>query len=269
MTPTSLDMAERSHRLRATGDQPSGGVCARAVLPSSLLLLRFQHLRGHEVVVWPVCRGRRRRDRFDGGARGTGAGPIDLHGGGTPSLLPAELIGGLLTAVRTCFDVDAEAEVTLEANPIAGHTDYFAQLRSWGVNRISLGVQSSHADELQLLRRGHSFQDAIATYEAARRAGFDNMNLDLIYGLPAQPIEKWRTTLERMVALQPEHISAYSLQVEERTAMLRWVHWGVSQNLMMTMWRVCMSWHRRFWRRLALSTTKFQIGREPGCGTER
>jgi oxygen-independent coproporphyrinogen-3 oxidase len=94
------------------------------------------------------------------------------------------------------------------------------------VNRLSLGVQSSHEDELQLLRRGHSFQEAIATYEAARQAGFDNVNVDLIYGLPDQPIEKWRTTLERVIALQPDHISAYSLQVEERTAMLRWVQTG-------------------------------------------
>ena len=128
--------------------------------------------------------------------------------------------------MRTFFDVDAEAEVTLEANPSDVQTDYFTQLRSAGVNRLSLGVQSSHDDELHLLRRGHSFQDAIETYEAARQAGFDNVNLDLIYGLPDQPIEKWRATLERVIALQPDHISAYSLQVEERTAMLRWVQNG-------------------------------------------
>jgi oxygen-independent coproporphyrinogen III oxidase len=152
--------------------------------------------------------------------------PSIYFGGGTPSLLPAELIGGLLTAVRTFFDVDDDAEVTLEANPSDVPADYFTLLRSWGVNRLSLGVQSSHADELQLLRRGHSFADAVATYEAARRAGFENVNLDLIYGLPDQPIEKWRITLERIIALQPDHISAYSLQIEPRTAMLRWVQNG-------------------------------------------
>jgi coproporphyrinogen III oxidase-like Fe-S oxidoreductase len=79
---------------------------------------------------------------------------------------------------------------------------------------------------LQLLRRGHSFAGAVATYETARQAGLDNVNLDLIYGLPDQPIEKWRTTLERVIALQPDHISAYSLQIEPRTAMLRWVQNG-------------------------------------------
>jgi oxygen-independent coproporphyrinogen-3 oxidase len=152
--------------------------------------------------------------------------PSIYIGGGTPSLLPVELIGGMLAAVQTCFEVDSDAEITLEANPSDVPTDYFAQLRSLGINRLSLGVQSSHEDELHLLRRGHSFQDAIETYEAARQAGFDNVNLDLIYGLPAQPIEKWRTTLERVIALQPDHLSAYSLQVEDRTAMLRWVQNG-------------------------------------------
>jgi oxygen-independent coproporphyrinogen-3 oxidase len=156
--------------------------------------------------------------------------PSIYFGGGTPSLLPPESISRWLTTVRTLCDVDDDAEVTLEANPQAGRSkaqeDYFAELRELGVNRISLGVQSSHADELQLLRRGHSFADAVATYEAARRAGFDNVNIDLIYGLPDQLVEKWRLTLERAIALQPDHVSAYSLQVEPRTAMLRWVRDG-------------------------------------------
>jgi oxygen-independent coproporphyrinogen III oxidase len=165
--------------------------------------------------------------------------PSIYFGGGTPSLLPAELIGGLLTAVRTFFAVDDEAEVTLEANPtmddgrqtidggqrsVVGRL--FEHLRSLGISRLSLGVQSSHADELYLQRRGHSFADAVATYETARQAGFENVNLDLIYGLPDQPIEKWRATLERVIALRPDHISAYSLQIEPRTAMLRWVQNG-------------------------------------------
>ena len=159
--------------------------------------------------------------------------PSIYFGGGTPSLLPAELIERLLSVVRATFDVDDKAEVTLEANPgtmqDAGskiQEVYFAELLSLGVNRISLGVQSSHDDELYLLRRGHSFADAVATYEAARSAGFANINIDLIYGLPNQPIERWRATLERVIDLQPEHISAYSLQIEPRTAMLRWVQNG-------------------------------------------
>jgi oxygen-independent coproporphyrinogen-3 oxidase len=152
--------------------------------------------------------------------------PSIYVGGGTPSLLSVELIDKLLTAAQTHFDVDANAEVTLEANPSDVQAAYFAQLRSSDVNRISLGVQSSHEDELRLLRRGHSFQAVIDTYEEVRQAGFDNVNLDLIYGLPDQPIEKWRATLERVIALQPDHLSAYSLQIESRTAMLRWVQNG-------------------------------------------
>jgi oxygen-independent coproporphyrinogen III oxidase len=152
--------------------------------------------------------------------------PSIYFGGGTPSLLPAESIGGLMTAVRTFFDVNDKAEVTLEVNPMTEGDRYFAHLRSLGINRLSLGVQSSHADELHLLRRSHSFADAVATYEVARLAGFENVNLDLIYGLPDQPLEKWRTTLERIIALRPDHISAYSLQIEPRTAMLRWVQNG-------------------------------------------
>ncbi len=164
-------------------------------------------------------------------------------GGGTPSLFPIDLIGGVLASVRAFFDVEDGAEITLEANPtgdggrrtgdsihglrssVIGQ-EYFSQLKSLGVNRLSLGVQSTHKDELHLLRRGHSFEDAIKTYEAMRGAGFDNVNLDLIYALPNQSIDRWQTTLERIIALKPEHVSAYSLQIEERTAMFNWVRDG-------------------------------------------
>jgi oxygen-independent coproporphyrinogen III oxidase len=174
--------------------------------------------------------------------------PTIYFGGGTPSLLPAELIGGWLTAVRTFFEVDEDAEITLEANPGARDArsracpersegmqdarckmqaeEYFARLRALGVNRISLGVQSSHDDELHLLRRGHTFDEAVATYQAARDAGFENINLDVIYGLPDQLIERWRETLQRVIDLRPDHLSAYSLQVEEGTALFNWVRDG-------------------------------------------
>jgi oxygen-independent coproporphyrinogen-3 oxidase len=174
--------------------------------------------------------------------------PTIYFGGGTPSLLPAELIGGLLTAVRTFFEVDDDAEITLEVNPMTddgrrrtkdngrsippssvsrqSSLAYFQRLQALGVNRLSLGVQSSHEDELHLLRRGHTFDAAVATYQAARDAGFDNINLDLIYGLPDQSLAKWQTTLQRVIDLKPEHISAYSLQVEEDTALFNWVRDG-------------------------------------------
>ncbi len=155
--------------------------------------------------------------------------PTIYFGGGTPSLLAAELIGGLLTTLHAFFEVADDAEITLELNPLADRArsiDYLARLRSLGVNRLSLGVQSSHADELHMLRRGHSFEDAVRTFEAARAAGFENVNVDLIYGLPAQSIERWQTTLRRALDLRPDHVSAYSLQVEERTALFNWVRDG-------------------------------------------
>lgn len=174
-----------------------------------------------------------------------------FFGGGTPSMFPIELIGGMLASVRAFFDVEEGAEITLEANPggdggrrtgdggrkaasdpfgprssvfgqVLGH-EYFTQLRSLGFNRLSLGVQSSHEHELHLLRRGHSFADAVETYRSMHEAGFDNVNIDLIYALPRQTLDEWRTTLEHALALQPDHISAYSLQVEEHTAMFNWV----------------------------------------------
>ncbi|HET7375883.1 MAG TPA: coproporphyrinogen-III oxidase family protein, partial [Anaerolineae bacterium] len=170
-----------------------------------------------------------------------------FFGGGTPSMFPIELIGGILASVRAFFDVVANPEITLEVNPttddrrrmtdgdsirsissglwsaVRGQQEYFTQLRSLGFNRLSLGVQSSHDDELHLLRRGHSFDDGVKIYSAIRAAGFENVNIDLIYALPEQSIDKWRLTLERVIDLKPEHISAYSLQVEDRTAMFNWV----------------------------------------------
>ena len=167
--------------------------------------------------------------------------PTIFIGGGTPSMFPVDLIGGILANARAFFDVAPDAEITLEANPAiedkgrqtrdgsvpsalhSSSQEYFARLRALGVNRLSLGVQSGHAHELYLLRRGHSFGDAADTFQSMRRAGFDNLNIDLIYGLPNQTLEEWRTTLERALALQPDHVSAYSLQVEEGTAMFNWV----------------------------------------------
>ncbi len=226
MTATSLDVTEKQNRLRATTDHPVALYLHMPFCHHRCSYCDFNIYAGMKALYVPYVEAVAEEIAVTAARVGRVRVPSIYLGGGTPSLLPVELIGGLLTAVRAFFEVDAEAEVTLEANPSDVQAPYFAQLRSLGVNRISLGVQSSHADELQLLRRGHSFQDAIDTYEAARRAGFDNVNLDLIYGLPDQPIEKWRATLERVIVLQPDHISAYGLQVEERTALLRWVQHG-------------------------------------------
>jgi oxygen-independent coproporphyrinogen-3 oxidase len=219
-------MTEKQNRLRATLDRPVALYLHVPFCHHRCSYCDFNIYAGMKSLYGPYVEAVAEEIAVTAARVGRVRVPSIYFGGGTPSMLPVELIDRLLMAVRTFFDVDAKGEVTLEANPSDVPTDYFTQLRSAGVNRLSLGVQSSHTDELHLLRRGHSFQDAIETVKAARRAGFDNVNLDLIYGLPAQPIEKWRTTLEQVIALQPEHISAYSLQIEERTAMLRWVQTG-------------------------------------------
>ena len=236
MTATLIEVTEKEKRLRATREP----VAVYLHLPfchHRCSYCDFNIYAGMKSLYEPYARAVAEEIAATATRVGRVPVPSIYLGGGTPSLLPVELIGGLLAAVRTFFVVADDAEITLEANPQNAsdnsletsrqrQEDYFAQLRSLGVNRLSLGMQSSHADELHLLRRGHSFADAVATYEAARQAGFDNVNLDLIYGLPAQPIARWRTTLERVLALRPDHVSAYSLQIEERTALLHWVQSG-------------------------------------------
>jgi len=147
-------------------------------------------------------------------------------GGGTPSMLPIGNIALILDAVRSNFDLAPDAEITLEANPRTIDDGYFEGLRVLGVNRISLGMQSAHEDELHLFRRGHSFDDVVRTFELVRAVGFDNLNLDLIYGIPEQSIEAWCASLQAALALKPDHLSAYSLQVEERTTLHKWVRQG-------------------------------------------
>lgn len=226
MTTNPIDSSEKQSRLRAIGADTAAVYIHIPFCHHRCSYCDFNIYAGMKALHTPYVETVIREIEIAATRLRGGRVPSIYVGGGTPSLLPPHLIERLLTAVRTCFDVDPEAEITLEANPGEVPADYFARLRSAGVNRLSLGVQASHADELQLLRRGHSFQAARAAYEAARRAGFDNINVDLIYGLPAQSIERWRETLERVIDLRPDHLSAYSLQVEERTAMLRWIQTG-------------------------------------------
>ena len=138
-------------------------------------------------------------------------------GGGTPSLLEGEQIARLLDAARRCFDIAADAEITLEANPESVSEARMRGYRAAGVNRVSMGVQSLDADELRFLDRLHSAERAGQALSEIRSAGFDNVNLDLIYGLPNQRFETWRTTLEQVAAWRPEHLSCYALTVEDGT----------------------------------------------------
>ena len=138
-------------------------------------------------------------------------------GGGTPSLLEGEQIARLLDAAQRCFDIAADAEITLEANPESVSEARMRDYRAAGVNRVSMGVQSLDADELRFLDRLHSAQRAEQALSEIRSAGFENVNLDLIYGLPRQRFETWRETLEQVAAWRPEHLSCYALTVEDGT----------------------------------------------------
>jgi oxygen-independent coproporphyrinogen-3 oxidase len=143
--------------------------------------------------------------------------PTVFFGGGTPSLLPLPQIERITNALRDSFALEADVEVSLEANPGTVDLDYLRGLRAAGVNRISFGVQSFYEDELAALDRIHSAEEAVQCYRWAREAGFERINLDLIYGLPEQPMARWQATLERAIELAPEHLSLYALTVEEGT----------------------------------------------------
>ncbi len=142
-----------------------------------------------------------------------------FFGGGTPSLVPAEYIAGALAAARRAFAVSERAEITLEANPGTLSAEKLAAYRGMGVNRLSIGVQSFDAALLRDLGRIHSPEEAEDAVRLARAAGFSNISLDLMYALPGQTETLWKETLARAIALGPEHISAYSLIVEEGTPM--------------------------------------------------
>ena len=134
-------------------------------------------------------------------------------GGGTPSLLPAVHVERLVAAAVDRWTPAQLEEVTLEANPSAREAPDWAGLRSAGVTRVSLGVQSLRDEDLRALARGHTATEAIDAYRAARTAGFDSVSVDLIHGIPGQTVEGWRDGLRQAVALGPDHISLYALQV--------------------------------------------------------
>lgn len=138
-------------------------------------------------------------------------------GGGTPSVLEPEQTKRILQAVKESFYVAEDAEITTEVNPGTADKE---KLRAWkqaGINRLSFGLQSAENRELQLLGRIHTMEEFLESYQTAREAGFDNINIDLMSALPGQTVSSWEKTLRTVAALQPEHISAYSLIIEEGT----------------------------------------------------
>ena len=138
-------------------------------------------------------------------------------GGGTPTLLPADLLCWLLGQLDSQFKLATDVEITVECNPATGSAEAFSALRRAGFNRISLGLQSVHDHELKRLGRRHDFDGFCRTYDEIRRAGFQNVSIDLMSGIPEQTEESYQQTLERVTDLAPEHISTYGLIVEEGT----------------------------------------------------
>ncbi len=166
-------------------------------------------------------------------ARGTKEYTVDTvyFGGGTPSLLSVGQVGRILSALRESFVLDGDVEITLECNPMLGRdvegavpygvVEYFADLQKIGVNRLSMGVQSAVDGELKLIGRRHLFEDARRTFFAAREAGFDNISVDLMLGIPSQTMESLACSVRAICDLSPEHVSIYALQLEEGTPLYR------------------------------------------------
>ena len=138
-------------------------------------------------------------------------------GGGTPSILDFHQMTAVLTALNREFDVHPEAEITLEANPGTVTSEALLHYREAGINRISMGLQSADDKELKYLGRIHTYDEFLKSFQRVRMAGFDNVNVDLISAIPGQTVESWKNTLKKVTMLKPEHISAYSLIVEEGT----------------------------------------------------
>ena len=150
-----------------------------------------------------------------------------FFGGGTPSLLPITSIERILSTLDQNYNLQPDVEISLEANPGSLNYLYLQELRRLGVNRLSFGMQSAHTQELRLLERGHDFGEVIRCVSWARQAGFTNLNLDLIFGLPYQLLESWEDNLSLALQLEPDHLSLYALSLEHGTPMKHWVDRGL------------------------------------------
>ncbi|GIV85114.1 MAG: coproporphyrinogen III oxidase [Candidatus Roseilinea sp.] len=186
---------------------------------------------GLDALFEPYVRALRQEILAQGAGRAEG-GPMraPAHtifvGGGTPSLLRPDQIGSLIRACREAFNLPERCEITTECNPGTVSMDYLRALRAEGVNRLSFGAQSANPDELRLLGREHGWDEVHTAIAAARAAGFDNINLDLIFGLPNQSLQSWQRTVEAALALDPDHLSLYALTIEVGTPMHDWTRRG-------------------------------------------
>ena len=138
-------------------------------------------------------------------------------GGGTPTFFGADGMAVILTAIRRNFDVVGDAEITFEANPDSVSDRLLHRLRAEGFNRVSLGIQSDDDEMLKKLGRPHTYSQAVTAYHRIRKAGFRNVSIDLMYGLPGQDLQDWQETLDNVLRLNPEHVSCYALKIEDGT----------------------------------------------------
>ncbi len=152
-------------------------------------------------------------------------------GGGTPSLPDPALIGRILESLSENFSIDTDAEITMETNPGTLTEDRLRDYRSFGINRLSIGVQSLDNRILKTLGRIHTAEEFLENFALARQAGFDNINLDLMFAVPGHTMEIWENTLDQVLELSPEHLSFYSLQIEEGTPFYRMFCDGVIREI--------------------------------------
>jgi oxygen-independent coproporphyrinogen III oxidase len=150
-----------------------------------------------------------------------------FFGGGTPSLLSTHELGKILERTAVGFALTSSVEISLEANPGTLSPDSLKSMHDLGVNRISMGMQSSHPDDLRILERQHDFADVLNSIKWARQAGFENLSVDLMFGLPEQPLDRWQETLERAIDLGTEHLSLYALTLEHGTPFQHWMERGL------------------------------------------
>lgn len=145
-----------------------------------------------------------------------------FFGGGTPSILLAEQMEKIMSAVRKVFRIQTDAEISIEMNPGTVDREKLEAYKRLGINRLSIGLQSANNEELKTLGRIHTWEDFLQTWNTVREIGFTNVNIDLMSALPGQTLESYEETLRKVLALKPEHISAYSLIVEEGTPFYEW-----------------------------------------------
>ena len=147
-------------------------------------------------------------------------------GGGTPSILEAQQMRSIFDAIRSTFPVDSDAEITVEVNPGTVDKLKLMAYHNIGINRLSIGLQSTDDQELKMLGRIHTYEEFLETWRLTEQAGFKNRNIDLMSALPGQTMESYEDTLSKVLALEPEHISAYSLILEEGTVFYDWYEKG-------------------------------------------